>query len=73
MMNILLRSMELGSVQSTQVRRQEKGFYLRPPVAPFGRFAWDRVEELAEAGYRYGLEEIGRWKERGPLPGSVEG
>ncbi len=62
LMHVVMRSVELNSVRRTRVQKREADFYLRPPIEGFGRFAWDTLEQIAEAGYTYTMEEIGRWQ-----------
>jgi predicted acylesterase/phospholipase RssA len=39
-------------------------YYLRPPVEKFRVDDYERIEEIANAGYEYAREEIRSWKKQ---------
>lgn len=42
-------------------------FYLRPPVAQYGIMDFGRFSEIYQAGYRYGLAAVDKWRQDGTL------
>jgi predicted acylesterase/phospholipase RssA len=59
--HILVRSTTLGSVRQARRTKEQVDLYLEPPVAGYNLFAWDDIEQIAAAGYRYALERIRAW------------
>jgi len=58
--DLLLRATETGNVLSSKRLEQEADVVLHPDVAEFGLLAFDRIDEIIESGYRYGLKELPR-------------
>jgi predicted acylesterase/phospholipase RssA len=63
---ILMRSAMVSSIGAAGRIALREGIDLRlaPPVQDFGLFAFDRLDELAERGYRAALEPLRAWWER---------
>ena len=61
-LEILMRSLLLGSVQNVKRARQEADLMLNPPVEQFSLLEFEVIEEVAEVGYRYALEALSAWK-----------
>src|SRR5262245_50003283 len=62
---ILMRSAMVSSIGSAGRAALREGVDLAvaPPVQDFGLFAFDRVDEIAERGYRAALEPVRAWWE----------
>lgn len=56
--DILLRSTETGNVLAARRMEQDADIVLRPPVSEFGLLAFDQLDNVIEAGYRYALEAL---------------
>ena len=61
--DLLLRATETGNVLSSKRLEQEADVVLHPDVAQFGLLAFDRLDEIIEAGYRYAMKELPRHEE----------
>eukprot|EP01104_Vermistella_antarctica_P014681 TRINITY_DN4671_c0_g1_i1.p1 TRINITY_DN4671_c0_g1~~TRINITY_DN4671_c0_g1_i1.p1 ORF type:complete len:1600 (+),score=389.07 TRINITY_DN4671_c0_g1_i1:371-5170(+) len=48
--------------QLESIRMQESCVYMRPPIEDYGTLDFDRFDEIVDAGYKYAMEEIGKWK-----------
>ncbi len=55
---LLLRATETGNVLSAKRLEQQADIVLHPDVAEFGLLAWERLDEIIEAGYRYAMKEL---------------
>jgi NTE family protein/lysophospholipid hydrolase len=60
-LSILGRTSLLGSIHKLNEVMRDVDLYLNPPVGAFGILENDSLEEIAEAGYRYGRERIAEW------------
>lgn len=60
---ILLRSSTLSSAREAQQVREKVDLYLEPSVSGYDLFAWNAVEEIAEAGYRHAMDRIRVWRD----------
>ncbi len=60
-LEILVRSSLLGSVQNTAAARAEADLFLKPPVGKFGMFNMRALDQLAEVGYRYARRRLEDW------------
>jgi len=56
--DLLLRATETGNVLSSKRLEQQADIVLHPDVAEFGLLAFDRLDEIIEAGYRYAIKEL---------------
>ncbi len=45
-------------VLSAKRLEQQADIVLHPDVAEFGLLAWERLDEIIEAGYRYAMKEL---------------
>jgi NTE family protein/lysophospholipid hydrolase len=59
--NILYRAGHIGGLHQRGRTMAMADHYLEPPVAGFPLMGYRRATEIAEVGYRYAMEEIGRW------------
>lgn len=59
--DILYRAGHIGGLHQRSRTMATADRYLEPPVAAFPLMAYRRAAEIAEVGYRYAMEEIGRW------------
>ncbi len=57
-MSLLMRTATLSSLGRTVHARAEADLYLHPPVEAFGLLHMDRLDEIAEMGYRYAREVL---------------
>lgn len=55
---LLLRATETGNVLSAKRLEHEADVVLHPDVAEFGLLAWERMDDIIEAGYRYAIKEL---------------
>jgi NTE family protein/lysophospholipid hydrolase len=60
--DILYRAGHIGGLHQRGRTMAMADHYLEPPVVAFPLMAYRRAAEIAEVGYRYAMEEIGRWK-----------
>ncbi len=60
-LEILLRSSLLGSVQNTAVARAEADLYLKPPVGKYAMFNLHVLDQLVEIGYDYTRRQLEDW------------
>jgi NTE family protein/lysophospholipid hydrolase len=72
---ILSRCASLSSVQQVDAMRVLADLYIHPPTERFSMFDWDRVDEMAEAGYEHARRVLAQWQgsaaarqPRGSLP-----
>ena len=59
--DILYRAGHIGGLSQRARTASLADFYLAPPVGGFALMGYPRAKEIAEVGYRYAAEEIGRW------------
>jgi NTE family protein len=67
----VLRTLMVASDRKSREVERMADFYLRPPVDAFRVDDFDRLDEIAHAGYEYAREEIRTWKESGRYPPPV--
>jgi len=60
---LLLRATETGNVLSAKRLEHEADVVLHPDVTEFGLLAWERMDEIIEAGYRYAIKELPQHEE----------
>ena len=63
----MMRALMVASNRKSREVEREADFYLRPPIDRFRLDNFDRIEEIAEVGYRYAIDEIRKWKESNRL------
>lgn len=54
--NILYRTTTVASLRAVETVKAGADLYLNPPVSDFGIFDWRCIDQIIDAGYRYGLE-----------------
>lgn len=59
--SILYRAGHIGGIHERARTMAQADFCLEPPVAEYPLMAYRRAVEIADAGYRYAMEEIARW------------
>jgi predicted acylesterase/phospholipase RssA len=67
LMEVVLRSVMLASINREQAIARGAEFCFQPPVEAFGLMQFDALESIAETGYRYAMERIAQWREAGAL------
>ena len=68
LMEVLIRSSMLHSSYRERMALEEADFRLTPPVDGFTLMDFERLDELAAVGYRYGLDAVERWRDTGQWP-----
>jgi predicted acylesterase/phospholipase RssA len=71
LMEIMLRSALLASTQREKEVESQCDLYLTPPMKGFALLPMDRLEEIVEVGYRYGLEKLSSARAELTEPGSA--
>lgn len=66
---ILARAATLASIYHCESARRVADLYLQPPVERFGMLEWKALDDIAELGYRYAVEQIAEWQ-RGKAAGA---
>jgi NTE family protein len=56
--SIVMRTVMLNTVISAESMKKHIDLYLRPPVEHIEMFDWMAIDEAAEAGYRYAVEQL---------------
>ena len=56
--DLLLRATETGNVLSAKRLEHDADVVLHPDVTEFGLLAWERLDEIIDAGYRYAVGEL---------------
>ncbi|MCC7370242.1 MAG: patatin-like phospholipase family protein [Chloroflexi bacterium] len=59
--SILLRTVELASVQNRGTQIERAALYLNPPVTTFGWFEFEAFDRLVEVGYSYARPRLEAW------------
>ena len=57
-MSILFRTATLTSESGVRQRAQRADAYLRLPVSGVALFDWKRLDELAERGYEFAMQQL---------------
>lgn len=60
-LEILMRSLLIGSRQNVKRARKNADLVLTPPVERFGMLEFKYIEEAAEEGYQYALDVLEKW------------
>lgn len=63
LLDILLRTTETGSVLSSKRMEEEADIVLRPDVSQFGMMAFERIDDIIEAGYQSASKELAAYEE----------
>jgi len=63
MLSILTRTAMLGSISTAETMKTKSDLYLHPPTDSYGMFEVKAIAQIAQDGYEYALEEVGRWRE----------
>jgi len=58
---VLTRSAVVASMREARRARDSADLYLRPAVAAYGIFAFDRIDELIAAGYAHAAAPARAW------------
>lgn len=61
---VMMRSVVLHSSTREKANALDADLAIRPEVAGFGLLAFDRMDDIIEAGYRAGLANLPTWKEQ---------
>jgi len=56
--SLLQRATTLSSDRSVELLKDEADLWLEPPVGVYSTFEWSKINDIAEAGYRYAAEVI---------------
>jgi NTE family protein len=62
--NILAIMMRTTMLSSTHQRKQvaaDIDLAINPPIGAFGMFEWDRLDEIADAGYQAARQALSQW------------
>ncbi len=59
---VMMRSVVLHSSTREKASAMDADLAIRPAVAGFGLLAFDRMDDIIEAGYRSGQEHLPAWK-----------
>jgi len=71
LMEMAMRASLLHSASRERHSLEEADLCLRPPIDQFGLMDFDRLDEIADAGYIYAREAVRAWQEKGahtPVP-----
>ena len=60
-LEILVRSSTLASVQNVELAKAEADLYLKPPVEEFGMFNMIELDRIAEISYEYAKGALEEW------------
>lgn len=66
-MDIIMRSNALWSIQATQQQVAHADIILSPPVQDYGLYDFDSADEIFDRGYQYALKRLREWKDSGGL------
>lgn len=64
--NLMMRTTLLASVQKTETVKKLVDLYIRPPLDRFGLLQFRAFEDIAEAGYRHAKVSLAEWIEQRP-------
>lgn len=56
--SIVMRTVMLNTVISAEAMKKHIDLYLKPPVEHIEMFDWGAIDDAAEAGYRYAVEQL---------------
>lgn len=63
---VIMQITTMASRKEMQHARKLADLYLNPPLGDFDFLDWERMREIAAAGYRHALPRIGEWLARHP-------
>ena len=63
MLRVLQRSVLLPSIERCRQAREDVDIYVAPPVEQFDLLDFRAIDRVVEAGRRFALEHISKWKE----------
>jgi predicted acylesterase/phospholipase RssA/CRP-like cAMP-binding protein len=58
--DVLMRTTDVSSSQKTREVKKSADLCLRPPIDHYGVLQFERLEEIAEVGYRYAKESLAK-------------
>lgn len=61
-LDILMRTIVVGSVPRAEQVRQTADLFLEPPIEKYGMLQFDAMEEIADVGYQYARRKLADWK-----------
>ncbi|HEY5637493.1 MAG TPA: cyclic nucleotide-binding and patatin-like phospholipase domain-containing protein [Burkholderiales bacterium] len=64
--NMMIRTTLLASVQRTEGMKQQVDLYVQPPVGKFGMMQFRAFEAIADAGYAHARAQLAAWLEATP-------
>jgi predicted acylesterase/phospholipase RssA len=64
---IIMRTVMLSSAHQRATVSRDIDLAIAPPIARFGMFEWNRLEEIAQSGYDTARPAIARWLGTAPL------
>ena len=59
---ILYRTSLLSSIRTGREGRGAVAMYLEPPTGGFETFQMDALDQIIESGYRYAVDQLGKWE-----------
>ena len=59
--NLMMRTTLLASVQKTETVKKQVDLYIQPPVGRFGLMQFEAFEDIRDAGYRHAREILEGW------------
>ena len=62
--DLLVRATETSNVLSVNRLEQEADIVLHPDMTEFGVLAWERLDDIVEAGYRHAMKELPAHEDR---------
>jgi NTE family protein/lysophospholipid hydrolase len=69
--DLMMRTTLLASVQKTESVKKLVDLYIQPPVGRFGLMQFDSFDAIAEAGYQHAQAALRIWKEEQPELGRM--
>ncbi len=56
--DVLIRTTDVASSQKTREVKRDADVCLRPPIDPYGVLEFEKLDEIADVGYRYATERL---------------
>ncbi len=66
---MMMRANAMASINATTEQVAHADLVLHPPVSDYGLYDLDAYEDIANAGYEYGKEQISAWLQSGGMDG----
>jgi len=60
--DVLIRTTDVSSSQKTREVKKSADLCLRPPIERYGVLQFELLDEIAEVGYRYAVQELERMR-----------